>query len=272
MSYILEALKKSQQERDLGQVPTLDANLFPTVAQAIRPSPWGLAAVGLAALAVVIALYAALRSQPLTPSAEPSSPESPVAQRAQNAQKSDAPKVAEPITAPGSADAPQQNARPEPSPVTGAPPAAPESGTAVAPAPIEASAPPPVQNKVVPLIPPPLTSSPVPDDVRADIEAFKEQVRLEREGKSAKPEKPAAQPKTAGKPEDLRLPPDIEGRLPAFFMTVHVYDKDPAKRFVGINSLKTREGEHTREGITVEEILPDGAVLSFEGHKFFRHR
>jgi general secretion pathway protein B len=55
-------------------------------------------------------------------------------------------------------------------------------------------------------------------------------------------------------------------------MTVHIYDEDPAKRFVLINARKYREGERTREDIGVEEILPDGVVLSLEGHRFFRKR
>lgn len=62
MSYILEALKKSQQERELGQVPTLDTTgLFTEDKEPPPSNHWGLLAVGLAALAVVIALYAALR-------------------------------------------------------------------------------------------------------------------------------------------------------------------------------------------------------------------
>lgn len=62
MSYILEALKKSQQERGLGQVPTLDATaLFVEDREPQVTHHWALLAVGLAALAVVIALYAAFR-------------------------------------------------------------------------------------------------------------------------------------------------------------------------------------------------------------------
>jgi len=33
-----------------------------------------------------------------------------------------------------------------------------------------------------------------------------------------------------------------------------------------------REGEASREEITVEQILPDGAVLSFEVPRFFQRR
>ncbi len=58
MSYILEALKRSQEERELGTVPTLDST---PAAQAQRPqgrgNPWVLTALLLAALAIAVALY-----------------------------------------------------------------------------------------------------------------------------------------------------------------------------------------------------------------------
>jgi general secretion pathway protein B len=272
MSYILEALKKSQQERELGQVPTLDANLVPNEPQAVRATPWGLAAVTLASLAVVIALYAALRGRPLVPVGEAPPAKGPVAQAAREGASA---KPAATSQAPQPATVPQA---PVESPAVGSTsvqqPAASQSGTTTTAAkePTQVATEPPKPARAAPLIPPRPTLPPVPADIRADVEAFKEQIRLEQAGVQSAKAKAPAQHKAQMKPEDLRLPPDVEGRLPAFFMTVHVYDKDPAKRFVGINSLKTREGERTREGIGVDEILPDGAVLSFEGHKFFRHR
>lgn len=60
MSYILEALKKSQQERELGHVPTLAAEPFAKQKHPSRGNPWVVTAFFLAVVAVVIALYAAL--------------------------------------------------------------------------------------------------------------------------------------------------------------------------------------------------------------------
>lgn len=61
MSYILEALKRSQEERELGTVPTLAST--PNT-QTQRPqghsNPWVLSALLLAALATAVALYALL--------------------------------------------------------------------------------------------------------------------------------------------------------------------------------------------------------------------
>ena len=65
MSYILEALKKSQQERELGQVPTLDALAPAPQRRPPHASPWGLATLIMAGLALALALYAALfRGEP----------------------------------------------------------------------------------------------------------------------------------------------------------------------------------------------------------------
>jgi general secretion pathway protein B len=55
-------------------------------------------------------------------------------------------------------------------------------------------------------------------------------------------------------------------------MTVHVYDRDRSRRFVLISGRKYREGDKTRQGMKVERILAEGAVLSYEGNPFFVHR
>ncbi len=144
------------------------------------------------------------------------------------------------MQAPAAAAAPQ----PAPPPVE-APPAAPE--------------PPPAQ--VSP------QGTPVPQDLLADIEAFKQEVR-----KTQSIETPGNKKKAAVEPRDLRLPKDVRERMPDLVMSAHIYDKEPAKRFVLINGLKVREGEESREEIKVEEILPDGAVLSFDGNRFFQRR
>jgi general secretion pathway protein B len=56
--------------------------------------------------------------------------------------------------------------------------------------------------------------------------------------------------------------------LPDLRLDLHVYDSDPAKRFVFINMRKLREGESLPEGVRVEEILTQGARLSYRGSQF----
>jgi general secretion pathway protein B len=62
MSYILEALKKSQQERELGQVPTLATESYSEPERPSKINPLVLSALLLAFLAIVVALYALFSS------------------------------------------------------------------------------------------------------------------------------------------------------------------------------------------------------------------
>ena len=52
-------------------------------------------------------------------------------------------------------------------------------------------------------------------------------------------------------------------------MLVHVYVDQPGQRFVILNSRKLREGDTSPEGLGMQEILPNGVILSFQGHRFF---
>jgi general secretion pathway protein B len=57
-------------------------------------------------------------------------------------------------------------------------------------------------------------------------------------------------------------------QLPDLRLDLHVYDTDPAKRFVFINMRKLREGESLPEGVRLDAITPTGARLFFRGQQF----
>ena len=57
-------------------------------------------------------------------------------------------------------------------------------------------------------------------------------------------------------------------RIPALHLDFHLYAARPQDRFVFINMKKLREGDATPEGVRVESINDEGAVLSFEGTRF----
>ncbi len=57
-------------------------------------------------------------------------------------------------------------------------------------------------------------------------------------------------------------------QLPDLRLDLHVYAPKPADRFVFINMRKLREGESLPEGVRVEEITPGGAELTFRGKRF----
>jgi general secretion pathway protein B len=60
--------------------------------------------------------------------------------------------------------------------------------------------------------------------------------------------------------------------LPDLHLDVHVYATNPADRFVYINMRKYREGGTLQEGATLERIRRDGVVLNFHGLRFLLPR
>ncbi len=89
---------------------------------------------------------------------------------------------------------------------------------------------------------------------------------------------PALQPPaTAGQPAGgLPLYAQIAAapgsRLPQLHLDLHVYSRDPRKRFVMINMQKLRQGDSLADGVTVVRIRPDGVVLSYQGRRFLLPR
>jgi general secretion pathway protein B len=60
-------------------------------------------------------------------------------------------------------------------------------------------------------------------------------------------------------------------QLPQLRLDLHVYGARPEERFVMINMKKLREGDSV-EGVRVESITPEGAVLSYNGSRFLLPR
>ena len=56
--------------------------------------------------------------------------------------------------------------------------------------------------------------------------------------------------------------------IPEANLNMHVYDASPALRFVLLNGQRLREGEVSREGLRVEQILPEGVLLGAGGTSF----
>ena len=324
MSYILEALKKSQQERELGRVPTLDATgMFEEDKVVPSRSHWSLLALGLAAVAMIVALYAALRGPapapvamseslgiavPLEPKpsadsgpgTDPDDAGVPGLRGPQVAAASREDRSVAPPSVPEAVARVPETILPRPSGPLIEPPSPKQAGRIRLPDPSERLSYPgdshgddserpggPEPEEEMELQrqmeadyveprdeeqdyaePAP---TPVPRDLIADIEAFKREVRV-GQGPDKGLQKASAKALSRSIDKDplgLRLTPAQEAELPGYLMTAHVYDADQSRRFVLINGLKYREGEKTREGMTVERILAQGAVLSHKGNPFF---
>jgi len=57
-------------------------------------------------------------------------------------------------------------------------------------------------------------------------------------------------------------------QVPELRIDLHVYDADPAKRFVFVNMRKLREGESLPEGVRLDAITQTGAKFSYHGTQF----
>jgi general secretion pathway protein B len=60
--------------------------------------------------------------------------------------------------------------------------------------------------------------------------------------------------------------------LPQLTVDLHIYATDPAKRAVFINGHRYTRGARMAEGPLVEDITPDGALLSYRGRRFLLPR
>jgi len=66
--------------------------------------------------------------------------------------------------------------------------------------------------------------------------------------------------------DDLSL--DFRSSFSMPHMDVHVYDIDPQRRFILVDLQKYREGDRLPNGAVIEKILPDGIQLSYQGTRF----
>jgi general secretion pathway protein B len=83
------------------------------------------------------------------------------------------------------------------------------------------------------------------------------------------PSKPA--PSLSAQPYS-ELPFSFRKSLPELRLSMHVYMAEPAQRFVILNDSRIGEGDKTNDDVYVREIRPDGAVLEFQGQRFFYPR
>jgi general secretion pathway protein B len=62
------------------------------------------------------------------------------------------------------------------------------------------------------------------------------------------------------------------GRIPELRLDMHVYSPKPQERFVFVNMRKLKEGEALPDGVRVETITNDGAILTWQGSRFTLER
>ena len=80
---------------------------------------------------------------------------------------------------------------------------------------------------------------------------------------------------TAYDPEVLPSANDLAAsgtNLPELHLDIHVHSHNPGERFVFVNMRKYQEGETLKEGPRVERITPDGVILNQRGLRFLLPR
>lgn len=254
MSYILDALRKAERDRNLGRPPSLgDVTAAPAASTARGPTPRTLALIAL----VLALLIATILLWPRHPAA----PEPPVAP----------PVAAAPTpapSAPAAAPVPQPEAEPE----VAAPDAAEMLASDVpaesiddlmdeplAPADEEPAPAPEVATPAAPVHEAPLA----PEDV--ETVPFESLPSPPAPSVAEVPGFVEEPPVESDVPLLRDMPSDYRGAFPALRVDVHVYNDDPARRWVMVNGRKAVEGATLSEGPTVSHITPDGIVFDFRG-------
>jgi len=64
------------------------------------------------------------------------------------------------------------------------------------------------------------------------------------------------------------LPSSIQRSLPPITISVSLYSNEPDSRMAKINGAMIREGEYLTTGLRVEEITPDGVIFSYQNYRF----
>ncbi len=233
MSYILDALKKADAEREQGRVPglhtpmaNLEADLPPLGG---RPPAW---VMGLGSVLVLAALGSAwwwtrpVATTPVTPTA--------------------------PI--PTQAPSPSLAAVPTPlsTPSVSPPPVTPSPASA------QTAAPAPQTEVRSPAVTPPQTISPAPAATPAK--------RSTRAPIHVDPATTAATPTQV--PSLAELPEDVRRSLPALTVSGAMYSDQPASRMLLINNRVFHEGDQPVAGLVLEEIRLKSAVFRYRGTRY----
>jgi general secretion pathway protein B len=94
--------------------------------------------------------------------------------------------------------------------------------------------------------------------------------------RAAESESPPARPdgreknrKASGRVLEIgELPPAVRGAVPEFRISGHAYSPDPQTRVVRINEKILQEGQELAPGLLLNEIVPGGAIFTFQGYLF----
>ncbi|TDJ34276.1 MAG: hypothetical protein E2O56_02470 [Gammaproteobacteria bacterium] len=291
MSYILEALKKSEARRRSGQPPDL-TRMPPSTAR--RGGRWPMVLVTVlvlgagSALGVWLATSGDPDGAPQTssaPAGTASTPETTAPGTTAPGKKTTTHvAVADRVRRAAGKRRPDDTGKTEaarPDDEAIANDSAPEAVTSTS----EAAAPVTGTNQSEPgtdalaeVSSPPDTETPATEaiaDVGSSPNPLDDLTALAGERFEAKNEPEAQEPevKEPGPPLVRELTWSFRSQLPPLALNVHMYTQDPAQRFVLINMRRYQEGDTMEDsGILVRQVVPEGVVLHLAGRDFLLGR
>ena len=274
MSYILEALRKAdaERQRDRGSVPDLHAQQIPRTAAGSGGAPPATPIGWWIGLAVAAALFALLAwagwllfgSKPTVADAARTAP----ALAGEPASASMAKALPKPLAVPEAAASTVS-----PAAATSVPPALPAAAvpaasptptptTALAPASRPAAMPATVARPEPKALPrPPTRADATQRPAKAGVSAASAPTLPVVAGAAAS----SAETRVPGLAE---LPEDVRRQVPAMTMGGSVYSPEPARRMVIVNGQVFVEGSTLAPELTLERINPKSAVFSIRGQLF----
>jgi len=266
MSYILDALRKSDQQRQRGAAPTLQ--MVPPAA--VEPKRRAYLSYGLLAAVLLAAGIAIGWLRPWQ--AEPSPPVANVVAARPSAASLSQPVPARSEIASAPAPAPQ-NATPA-AQIASAPAPLPAQASAPAPAPVRAQSP-ALVTAPAQLPAPAARESRPPAGAKHAAAGKPRETAASASQKATAPEPPPATASAESAPAQnivllADLPLALQQELPPMTVSVHAYSARPADRMVGINNRMLREGDEVVPGLKLEQITPEGMVFGYKGYSFRR--
>lgn len=307
MSLILDALRKAERERELGQTPTIGSQLpLRRRASQTRRGPWIAIVAAVALTAIAIAAWS--QRAAWWPSAEPGAdvaaavvPAGP-ADTAAQAPSSPVPASAmavdgiaaapEPAPVPTVGDMPPEKlaaieappAMDMPDPIDEARRVAAEALAVAEAAKREAEKASAAVSAPAPVVPAPIAmGEPAPPSVPASAVA-EPATSLQPDPAGVAPlpavvetQKPAPEPV----PDEPSLPPvqmawelplAMRQSMPKLTIAMHVWNAEPTRRFVVVNDERLVEGESAAAGVSIAEIRREGVVFEYQGQRFLLPR
>ena len=98
--------------------------------------------------------------------------------------------------------------------------------------------------------------------------ALRRKVATIKQPPSSRADGPAVLLETDNTPLLQQMPPEIQRAIPPMAVTIHVYSPQESQRILFINNHEYHKGSLIEGGVRVEAIVPDGAVLSYQGERF----